>query len=132
MHNISYTVNLEKSTSQIGKKIADDTQELIEKIAIELKSQSFSIGQVRYADSKRWTYVGGYFHLNQCIDYYDLKRIIVNSGFKHMGNVSMFCQGDVVFYTTGVSREENGLLCDDIYFNYSWDLNENAKEKICW
>ncbi|ULJ59668.1 hypothetical protein [Wielerella bovis] len=131
MHNVTYNVNLEKSTSETGMEMATDTYETLEKIATELKS-SFHKGQVRYAESKRWTHVNGSFQINKCIDYYDLKEIIVNSGFKHMGHVSMFCKGDVIFYTTGASREEQGLLCDNIYFSYSWELNRNAKEKICW
>ena len=50
MQHIGYNVNLKKSTSTTGMKIANDTYEDLEKMAIELKAQSFNKGQVRYAE----------------------------------------------------------------------------------
>lgn len=50
MQHIGYKVNLEKSTSATGMKIANETYEDLEKMAIELKAQSFNKGQVRYAE----------------------------------------------------------------------------------
>ena len=47
MQHIGYKVNLEKSTSTTGMKIANDTYEDLEKMAIGLNAQSFNKGQVR-------------------------------------------------------------------------------------
>ena len=90
MQHIGHYVNLEKNTSPTGMKIANDTYEDIEKMAIELKAQSFNKGQVRYAEQYRWTHVNGSFLLKECIDYYDLEKIIVRTGFKQIGAGSFF------------------------------------------
>lgn len=132
MQHIGYNVNLKKSTSTTGMKIANDTYEDLEKMAIELKAQSFNKGQVRYAEQYRWTHVNGSFLLKECIDYYDLEKIIVRTGFKQIGAGSFFCKGDVVFSINNASRYERGLLCDKIYFDYSWEENENSEKRICW
>ena len=57
MQHIGHYVNLEKNTSPTGMKIANDTYEDIEKMAIGLKAQSFNKGQVRYAEQYLWTHV---------------------------------------------------------------------------
>ena len=133
MQHIGYKVNLEKSTSTTGMKIANDTYEDLEKMAIGLNAQSFNKGQVRYAEQYRWTHVDGSFLLKECIDYYDLEKIIVQTtGFKKMEGGSFFCKGDVVFHIIHASRYERGLLCDKIYFDYSWEANENSEKRICW
>ena len=133
MQHIGYKVNLEKSTSATGMKIANETYEDLEKMAIGLNAQSFNKGQVRYAEQYRWTHVDGSFLLKECIDYYDLEKIIVQTtGFKKMEGGSFFCKGDVVFHIIHASRYERGLLCDKIYFDYSWEENENSEKRICW
>ena len=71
MQHIGYNVNLKKSTSTTGMKIANDTYEDLEKMAIGLNAQSFNKGQVRYAEQYLWTHVNGSFLLKECIDYYD-------------------------------------------------------------
>ena len=95
--------------------------------------QDFNKGQVRYAEQYLWTHVNGSFLLKECIDYYDLEKIIVQTtGFKKMEGGSFFCKGDVVFHIIHASRYERGLLCDKIYFDYSWEANKNSEERICW
>lgn len=132
LHNITYTVNLDKSTSKLGKKVAKDTEKRIKTIADDLQISSFQIGGVRSASADNWTYVGGRFYLDKCIDYDDFKKAIIHSGFRQMGSVSMFCRGDVIFLSNGASRYKNGLLCDQINFSYSWKLHENTEHKECY
>lgn len=132
IHSIWFGADLEKNTSETGNKISAETKRKIKTISDNLKTSSFQIGSIRSASTNSWSYTGGKFYLNQCMNYSDLEKVVINAGFNRIGTVGMFCKDDVVFLLEGASRYENDLLCESVRFSYSWRLHENSERKECY
>ena len=132
MQHIGYKVNLEKSTSTTGMKIANDTYEDLEKMAIGLNAQSFNKGQVRYAEQYLWTHVDGSFLLKECIDYYDLEKIIVQTtGFKKMEGGSFFVKA-MSYSILSMHLGMKEVCCAIRFISIIHGKQMRTQKKICW
>ena len=114
--------------------LLSDTQKSIAKIAIQLHGSLKTLGYMKYSSHSRWVYYGGIIDLDgQCIEYDKLNNAIKKSGFSNASSWTNndYCIGDVYLYITKVSRENNNLICDYIYFDYSWEEEINKNNVLC-
>lgn len=100
-----------------------ETQDRLNNIGQAIGAKHIYMGSLRYASSNKdsWVYVGARIDITKCMDYWDLKKIILHSGFTNENPVQLrFSKAkryqQVTTNQVGVYKE---LLCDSLYFDYS-------------
>lgn len=133
--NWEYAItDIDKRVGKEGLQVLDDTYRQFAQLSANLKAKSWGKGGARYMAEGRWVFFGGYVYLSRCMDYLDFEKELKKVGFNQFSYAggAYYCKQDVGLSVEGSSRKDNGLMCDKVFFSYSWEKDRNIDNKLCY